>query len=296
MTRSRPWLKMWGSWLDDSKMLRLTMPEQAAYWRLYVLAHRCQAGGLLVTEAGSPLTVAEIANIIHITSPGDMEALTSMLNKMQAEKEIILQEGALFFTSYQESQALMPSNTPEAVAKRQRDHREKVRKESASVTPGRDLSLISRDGPLTTPDTNTVTKEVEEEQSKSKSGHGPKVVTSLLSQETRDPLIAEVTRLYQENITEKITSPIADELRFFADNYHGQVEWLSLAFSEALSASKCDWRYIRKILEDWEEKGGPDGRAAQKLRRGAPRQGGFKVPKPDGVGKPVKSIDAETGE
>lgn len=45
MSRSKPWLKLWCEWVDDPKMLRLSLAEQAAWWRVVTLAQKCNAQG-----------------------------------------------------------------------------------------------------------------------------------------------------------------------------------------------------------------------------------------------------------
>ena len=71
---------------------------------------------------------------------------------------------------------------------------------------------------------------------------------------TENPLLAEVSKLYEDNIG-RLNSAAADELRDFADNYTGKVEWLPLAFREAVKYGGMRWVYIRKVLENWAEQG-----------------------------------------
>lgn len=276
MPRAKPWLKMWVEWVDQAEFLRLTLAEQGAYWRVYVLAHRCNDDGLLSTS-GSPLTVAEIRNILHMATEPDISILTSMLDKMEEAGKIIKEAGYLKVVDYREDQSLSPSTTDDAVLDRQHRHRELVRLVTDQMgLPAGDprvkaeVSRLSRElrdkesNKETPPLPLSTNKDIETEQSRAERHENKSVTAS--SQETRDGIMKEVSRLYSENISE-ITSPIADELRDFTENYHGEVEWISLAFGEALSLNKKNWRYIRAILEDWDRKGGPDGRAAKKLKR-----------------------------
>lgn len=72
-----------------------------------------------------------------------------------------------------------------------------------------------------------------------------------------DKILAEISTLYSENIG-VIKPALADELREFCESFRGPVAWIKPAFKEALSRNKKSWGYVRAILEDWEEKGGPD--------------------------------------
>lgn len=70
-------------------------------------------------------------------------------------------------------------------------------------------------------------------------------------------LSAEISKLYSENIG-FIKPALADDMREFCESFRGPVAWVKPAFREALSRNKKNWQYIRAILENWEEKGGPD--------------------------------------
>jgi len=72
-----------------------------------------------------------------------------------------------------------------------------------------------------------------------------------------DILLAEISKLYSENIG-FIKPALADELREFCGRFTGPVSWVKPAFKEAIKRNKKSWHYVSTILEDWEEKGGPD--------------------------------------
>ncbi|MGI5836634.1 MAG: DnaD domain-containing protein [Chloroflexota bacterium] len=64
--------------------------------------------------------------------------------------------------------------------------------------------------------------------------------------------------LYEQNIG-MITPLIAEELQQAEEAY--PPEWIEDAFREAVSYNKRNWRYVRRILENWATKGrGEDGK------------------------------------
>jgi DnaD/phage-associated family protein len=91
-----------------------------------------------------------------------------------------------------------------------------------------------------------------------------------LAPETRHPFQVIVERpsifaLYEQNIG-LLTPILAEQLQDAERRY--PVEWIELAFSEAVSNNKRSWRYIERILERWAAEGkqsgknrGPDGRS-----------------------------------
>ena len=269
MPRAKPWLKMWVSWVDDPQYLRLTMAEQTAYWRVYALAHRCNAGGFLITDSGSPLSMEEIATTLHIVSSQDTKALKSMLEKMDKEREIFIKDGALFITRYEEEQALRPSDTKEAMADRQRRRRERLDQE-------RDMSQEIRDK-------ETVTENpLPSEQKKAEGAvspphplegegegegecHDEKLVTCHGNSVTAEAALAEISKLHEE-IFGIITPILSEKFKDFVENYRGPVEWIKEAFAEAVEYGNRRWQYVEAILYSWQEKGGPH---ADREERGA---------------------------
>ncbi|GAJ12937.1 unnamed protein product [marine sediment metagenome] len=105
MARPKPWLKMWIEWLHDPKMLGLTLAEAGAWWKLLTLAQQCKADGQLVKDNGSPLSLPEIANSLHISTPRDMKTLQSMIEKMEAADSLIWSSHVLTIVHFAERQA-----------------------------------------------------------------------------------------------------------------------------------------------------------------------------------------------
>ena len=150
MPRSKHWLKMWVEWLDDPKMLRLTLAEQACWWRLVSFAQRCAAGGSLVTSSGSPLTLTEITVSLRISSPEEIASFKSMLKKMEVAGSLFWNSETLHIIHFAERQEMVPSRTKEALAERQRKHRQ-AKKEGVSQEK-RDVSHKIRDISVTPPE------------------------------------------------------------------------------------------------------------------------------------------------
>ena len=72
--------------------------------------------------------------------------------------------------------------------------------------------------------------------------------------------------LYESNIG-MLNPMIAEQLKEAEQMY--PAEWIESAFREAVSLNKRSWRYINRILEQWEREGRSDGRD----RRGAETAG-----------------------
>jgi len=118
-----PWIKMWLEALDDPKLTRLSLAEQGAWWGVIELAAKCDAKGKLVS-GGQPLTIAEIAEALHIKTAGDRKALESMIAKMEQRNSLAWNEGhTLTVVNWEKRQARAPSARPEAVAERVRRFR-----------------------------------------------------------------------------------------------------------------------------------------------------------------------------
>ncbi|MBA7547948.1 hypothetical protein ES705_40389 [subsurface metagenome] len=84
MAKFQPWLKMWVEWVDDPKMLSLSLAEQGAWWRLCTLTKKCAADGFLAKGNGAPLSLDEIASALRITAKADRKVFDSMVEKMIA--------------------------------------------------------------------------------------------------------------------------------------------------------------------------------------------------------------------
>ncbi len=117
-----PWMKMWIEALDDSKLTRLSLAERGAWWGLLQLAHRCEAGGKVVS-GGQAMTMEEITDALHIKNGEDRESLRSMIEKMQARGSLVWNGETLFVIHLDERQTIPPSAERSAVAERVRQHR-----------------------------------------------------------------------------------------------------------------------------------------------------------------------------
>ena len=70
--------------------------------------------------------------------------------------------------------------------------------------------------------------------------------------------------LYEQNVG-LITPLIAEELQKAEQDY--PEEWIEEAFREAVSYNKRNWRYVRRILENWATEGrGEDGTAKRRTK------------------------------
>ncbi|HLF09546.1 MAG TPA: DnaD domain protein [Dehalococcoidia bacterium] len=75
-----------------------------------------------------------------------------------------------------------------------------------------------------------------------------------------------VFQIYEENIG-PLTPMLAEELRDAEQRY--PLPWLEDAFREAVSLNRRNWRYIRRILERWEQQGRTEQESDQQT---APRR------------------------
>lgn len=75
-----------------------------------------------------------------------------------------------------------------------------------------------------------------------------------------------VFRLYEQNVG-LLTPIIADQLIEATERY--PLDWIEEAFAEAVNYNKRNWRYIRKILENW----ATEGRGAAHEEHRGNRQG-----------------------
>lgn len=116
---------MWNEWLHDPFMVSLTLSETGAWWRLYGLAHDCQAEGKLVSNYGTPLSMKAILETLHITNPGECRAFTNMVEKMVTEGRLHWEGQTLTITNYAAEQRKTPSEQPATVAERVRNYRER---------------------------------------------------------------------------------------------------------------------------------------------------------------------------
>lgn len=121
-----PWMKMWVEALDDPKLTRLSLAERGAWWGLLKLAHKCDAGGKIVSGSVG-LGIDEITDALHIKTGEDHLALESMIAKMEKRGSLTWNDDVLTVVHYEERQRIPPSARPEAVAERVRLHRDRKR-------------------------------------------------------------------------------------------------------------------------------------------------------------------------
>ena len=117
---------MWIEALDDPKLTRLSLAERGAWWGLLKLAHRCEAGGKIVS-GGVALDLNDIADALHIRNGEDRGAFESMIAEMKKRGSLSWKNDVLFVVNLEERQKVPPSSEREAVAQRQRDSRERKR-------------------------------------------------------------------------------------------------------------------------------------------------------------------------
>lgn len=116
---------MWVEWLDDLKMLSLSLAECGAWWKLVSLAQKCAADGAMVKDNGAPLSLAHIASTLRIATKADKKDFDSMIEKMTDQGSLHWNQNTLIITHFQDRQARTTSKTPEAVRDRVRRYRER---------------------------------------------------------------------------------------------------------------------------------------------------------------------------
>ncbi len=242
MARPKPWLKLWTEWEHDPKLISQTLAERGAWSLLLSLAQECAAGGYIVKGNGSPMSVKDMARCLHITSVPDIHSFTSMLKKMENQGSLSWEEGCLFINNFTERQALKPSDTKEAARDRQR-----LRRERKAVTEKKSGDAPPLPPPKTPPPVYTE-GEGESHATKGVTRHGKSV--------TLEPALAEIVKLHEKNFS-IITPFLVEKFKLFVENYHGPVEWIALAFAEAMKYKNRRWEYVEAILYSWQEKGGP---------------------------------------
>lgn len=252
MPGAKPWLKMWVSWIDDPKMDRLSLEEQGAWWRLVSLSHKCAAAGALVS-GGAPLTIDDMLKTLKVVAAREQGAFRQMVDKMTQWGSIHHNGESFVITHYTEEQEMVPSNSNEAVAARQRRHRAQKKPASEKREPEKSPS----------PPENK-NKNIEE-RGERRRRDVPPYVTGDTSRKSRDSLIIkEITGLIVEMKKETLTEVLADQIRNFPEDYTGPVDWIRKAFLKA-PLNKRRWAYVQKILERWQKEGGPDGEAGREL-------------------------------
>ena len=229
---------MWVEWLDDLKMLDLTLAEQGAWWRLCALAQKCAADGALVKDNGSPLSMDEIASTLRIKTRADSKVLDTMIQKMTDQGSLHLNHTTLIITHFKDRQARTTSQSPENVRDRVSRWREKQRSGKEKERKEKEIS----EG------------ELEAEAEADNSLHFP--LHSNVSSVTSEPALAKIATLH-EQFFGIITPALSEKFKYFVGHYRGPVEWIDLAFAEAVQLKNRRWQYVEAILNNWQEKGGP---------------------------------------
>ena len=259
---------MWVEWIDDPKMLSLSLAEQGAWWRLVTLAKKCAADGYLIKSNESPLSLDEIANALRIRAKADRKVFDSMVGKMTDQGSLHWSSGILVVTHFAERQAKVTSETPEAIRDRVRRHREKMRVTENPLPP------------LTTPINNKdidIDTEVEVESNGSVTQEIPLHVTE--NPLHLESMLAEIAKLHEQNIGQ-ITPLLSEKIKDFVENYRGPIKWIKEAFAEAVSHNVRKWAYVETILNNWQSEGRkPHGeRKKRKATRDEAHQRGDQEP------------------
>ncbi|MBA7703454.1 hypothetical protein ES703_112240 [subsurface metagenome] len=252
MAKWKPWLKMWVEWIDDPKMLSLSLAQQGAWWRLLALAQKCMADGLLVKGNGAPLSLDEITDTLRIITKPDRKVFDSMIKKMTGQGSLHWDSNALVVTHFAERQAKTSSETPEAIRDRVRLHRER---QAVTENPLH---------PLTTP---TTVKEGEVEAEVE--CNGKKLVTRNGKSVTPEAVLSEIAKSHLENFG-IITPILSEKFKDFVENYRGPVEWIKDAFAEAVTHNVRKWAYVEAILDRWQQEGREKHGRGISPGRGAP--------------------------
>ena len=245
MAKFQPWLKMWVEWIDDPGMLDLSLAEQGAWWRLVTLAKKCGADGHLVKGHGAPLSLDQIADALRIRTTADRRVFDSMVEKMTDQVSLHWNHATLIITHFAERQAKTTSETPEAVRARVRRYRER-KSGIPPKNPPRDIDIE------------------EEEEAEASSLHS---VTCNGYNVTSEPALAKIATLHEQHFGQ-ITPILSEKFKGFVEDFSGPVEWIDLAFAEAVKYKNRRWQYVEAILNSWQEKGGPHAD-----RRGAKGEG-----------------------
>jgi DnaD/phage-associated family protein len=149
LANPKPWLKMWGEWLDDPKMLKMNLAEQGVWWRLVSLSHRCNADGRLVHGSGQPLSLDEIADAIRCLEGRNRKTFDSMFEYMSSKNSIHWEDDTFIITNLKKRQEKVASETPEALRERQRRRRARMKEEygivDSSIPLENRLAVIERD-------------------------------------------------------------------------------------------------------------------------------------------------------
>lgn len=109
MARIKPWLKMWGNWMNDPNLAKLNLGQRGAWWSLYTVAHNCRADGRLVDGAGHGLTLEEIRKACNLSEQADSHVFGNMIKKMLAVGGLMWDSDILVIVNYLDEQEVQTS-------------------------------------------------------------------------------------------------------------------------------------------------------------------------------------------
>jgi len=138
-----PWAKMWLEALDDPKLTRLSLAEKGAWWGLLQLAGKCEAGGKIIS-GGHGLTMDEIADALHIKTAEDRQSLESMITKMEQRNSLSWNSNGLLVIHWVDRNKRAASASPEAVAARVRNYRDKQKQDPDKYIKGKYGHMVRR--------------------------------------------------------------------------------------------------------------------------------------------------------
>lgn len=122
------WLRLWIDSLHDFKLIRLSLAQRGAWWGIVTIAGECKRDGRL-ESGGHPLTIDDIAEMLHVKTKEDREALESMVREMVKSNSLAWNNGhVLTVVNFVKRNVFSsPSADKEAVAERVQKHRERKR-------------------------------------------------------------------------------------------------------------------------------------------------------------------------
>lgn len=133
--RGYPWLKMYPTWLDEPKFLRLTDGAMARYIELYLLAGKADAGGLVVLsdDTANPDDLAFILR-------KDVDSMHAQLAELEKAGLVSTDNGAIYLPRFQEEQGPSQTEKRDAWKERQAKKRGKYLPPVQAVTEAEALS------------------------------------------------------------------------------------------------------------------------------------------------------------
>ena len=132
--RGYPWLKMYPTWLDDPRYMRLSDGSKARSIEFYLLAGRADAGGLLVI-GNDVATVDDLAFAVRQS----VEAVAAQVEELIKSGLLAKTEDGFIITRFQEEQGPSQTDKRDDWRKRQQRKREKA---SGKQVPAKAEALI----------------------------------------------------------------------------------------------------------------------------------------------------------